>query len=857
MNAVDFLVGGNFAAGKTSNVELDDIYQAYLPEGAVLPCDTLPNLSSQRVGNIKRLAKKCSQVFFPLFTRQHWIAGVLRYDKLEDNFSLTIHDSAPSTYVHQDLEQIFHKVWPGLLLRWGWCIQQQRGSEDCGLFMTAMFFSLHTKTPILNGRNLPSRLRPFLASLKHVKIPKGSFMRKMVSLLRGKDVSAPLVGGEVPKQKARKIDGSKPAKKSLACDITKTKTVRRSVSLECKKSLFTSGKNVPKKVFHSSTPSSSPKNFGKQSRTHKKKSRKIEHHDISVLSAKKADRGNTPIVPNESDSTLPARFPTSVQFQIQDILRRVSAVQEAAASKQLCYILVVSALLDVADGGHRSYNVNTLARLALRKGFKNGQQYDVGETLANFHRELDFIMDDPKTGKTTIVPRNDLDPSSPSQVWFVQAEEGKGMPLKLFSHVFRLGARYTGKVVVHKNGMKSGLSGHYEVTTNPEEACFGVYLPSFMTTYDRVKNSPKIVNPAKPDPLHFSQKSLVPRKRASGETDPAQVLKDPVQSRLNAIGLSREGTAASPEQWYIYPEMPSSLQPIAWKAKTLQTRRLHIRWLQEIRSMPRYLLGRDLPQAILELVRLIAVKRQWKWSTYAKALVSIQGALENLPLYTNQKKGIRLTECPEWREAVAGAQLQERQSDPDPPTPIASSQMQKVHRELRAKNPQAALFLKMMWMFAARPGDILSLRARDLTFGTPDAKRNVPTTLTIREGKGAKFRGPYPVASVLEKDDASLLQKMVTQTRPSQRIFTECERLREMVRTAIKKECPTAALPSIRKGAVRHLARQGVPESQLMRMTGHTRTDTLKRYLGYGLQLTMEGAEAQANASQLLPQPSS
>jgi len=56
-----------------------------------------------------------------------------------------------------------------------------------------------------------------------------------------------------------------------------------------------------------------------------------------------------------------------------------------------------------------------------------------------------------------------------------------------------------------------------------------------------------------------------------------------------------------------------------------------------------------------------------------------------------------------------------------------------------------------------------------------------------------------------------------------------------------------AALPSIRKGAIRHLAKQGVPEETIMRLTGHTRLETLHTYLGYGHPTTQEAAAAQAN----------
>eukprot|EP00796_Vickermania_ingenoplastis_P010632 gene10632-biopygen7592 len=67
----------------------------------------------------------------------------------------------------------------------------------------------------------------------------------------------------------------------------------------------------------------------------------------------------------------------------------------------------------------------------------------------------------------------------------------------------------------------------------------------------------------------------------------------------------------------------------------------------------------------------------------------------------------------------------------------------------------------MLWMFAARPADISRLRVRSITFSAPDENGNIPTQITIREGKGAKFRGPYPVASILLPQQATVLQHLM------------------------------------------------------------------------------------------------
>lgn len=136
---------------------------------------------------------------------------------------------------------------------------------------------------------------------------------------------------------------------------------------------------------------------------------------------------------------------------------------------------------------------------------------------------------------------------------------------------------------------------------------------------------------------------------------------------------------------------------------------------------------------------------------------------------------------------MAGAQLHERQSDPEPPIAITIAQMNRAYILPMNQNPSAALFPKMMPILAMSGGGILSLRMRDKVFGTPHAKGNVPTALRIREGKGAQFRGLYPVSSISVKCESNLHTKMMSQSSPSKRVFKEFERLQEAVRSEMKK----------------------------------------------------------------------
>eukprot|EP00796_Vickermania_ingenoplastis_P011258 gene11257-biopygen8184 len=295
-------------------------------------------------------------------------------------------------------------------------------------------------------------------------------------------------------------------------------------------------------------------------------------------------------------------------------------------------------------------------------------------------------------------------------LWYVQTTGSRGLPPTLETHTFRIGAKYRGNTFSsHTLGVTAGTSGHYVLTTDPKEAHFGVYINARMDRYPNTARSTRQRrNSVKIDKAPETPRALrrVPRKSTKAEvdeTDLVQVLADPVPQGLNSVGLRQEGKAASPTSWYVYQDKPYFLQPTAWRAKTSDTRKLHIRWINEIKSMPAEYLDRDLPQAIMEYVRHIAVMRQWKWSTYAKNLSAIESALESLPLYTNQKKGIFLKECPEWRDNLLGAQLKERESVAQPPEPLTIDMYDKARKALEHREPVAELYLTMLWMFAARP----------------------------------------------------------------------------------------------------------------------------------------------------------
>lgn len=325
---------------------------------------------------------------------------------------------------------------------------------------------------------------------------------------------------------------------------------------------------------------------------------------------------------------------------------------------------------------------------------------------------------------------------------------------------------------------------------------------------------------------------------------------------------ARDGLPIRPELWKIHSNNPPHVIKAAWVCVKEATRRLHIRCLRYIQNMPHDLQKVPLPQAIMEMLRRLHHGKLWTWSTLNKMMSATAAALQALPMYSTETKKIFLRECPEWVAMYKTVERFQREMPTAPPDPVTYEEVETAKKHLRThSNPRAALYLAMLWSLAARAGDLDTLLTRDVVIKEPRMKDgssgNSPLcalTVTMRHGKGARHRGPYPVMAVISRDDATALQKELSRRHPRQPVFLNPEDIREAVRAALRMENPDTAMPSIRKGAVIHLAAQGVREPTLMRITGHKRVETLRIYLGHGRQATREDETVRVNA-ELLHRP--
>ncbi|KPA78423.1 TATE DNA Transposon [Leptomonas pyrrhocoris] len=499
------------------------------------------------------------------------------------------------------------------------------------------------------------------------------------------------------------------------------------------------------------------------------------------------------------------------------------------------------------------------------------------------------------------------------------------LPSQVGRYEFVLGARLT-QAPRDMDGVR--YPSYYELTRSAEEATVGAYIRHGMTHY-RLANAHRVSRNAEryvPVPRSAQQREeendvpdeegdvrnleaqpLSPLRRrehwpgdgAEGATregpareadgyadmdgnisaEATRALEDLRAAPLNMQGRPLTGTEeaeACPRNWFLFSTKPPHVSQLAWNAVRPDTREHHLRWLARIKAMSSERLRMSLPCACIDLIMATARARRWKWATTSKAFAGVAGALRDLPLYSTQRRGIRLQDDPEWRSAFGSVQRYMRESVPDAPPFLTLQQVRSVLDRLRLPHPRAALFLAMMWGFAARACDIATLRAKDVTVfpsnGPPPQPEGAPplsmrqrkaadpglrVTITVRRGKGAKKRGPYPVPSVLTREMGAVLQELLVQRRPSEELFApHTEQLRRLVASELGRVLKGAQLPSVRKGALRCMAEAGVPSRDLMVISGHAKPTTLLRYLGYGQQPTAEAEAARAGASRaLFPTP--
>jgi len=106
--------------------------------------------------------------------------------------------------------------------------------------------------------------------------------------------------------------------------------------------------------------------------------------------------------------------------------------------------------------------------------------------------------------------------------------------------------------------------------------------------------------------------------------------------------------------------------------------------------------------------------------------------------------------------------------------------------------------------------------------------------VTLVEGKSVGYTGPYSLASRLPIAWAKrLVERVRRATNPSAHLFSM--ETQQVLSRYFAEQKDDLSLRSIRKGAIVYASQQGVNFPDLMIHSGHKNANTLRRYLGWGV----------------------
>lgn len=289
---------------------------------------------------------------------------------------------------------------------------------------------------------------------------------------------------------------------------------------------------------------------------------------------------------------------------------------------------------------------------------------------------------------------------------------------------------------------------------------------------------------------------------------------------------------------------PARVPTLTTKGLMTSTSQEHRRILRALTDdMPIDLMGQPAPIALVEFVQRRAKERQWRCSSLLKTLATLQGALSNLPMYRATQVSVHLGTSPIWRMAMRAAAKAARIEMPNQPRAIAWHQVKKA-LQLEPSLPIFAATL-LTWVAAARSGCVLQLAKADLTWIDEQT-----LSIRFRRGKGASLRNTtYTVHTVIPPDFAPRLRRWIDARTswlfPSQLKSFDVTRCLRRIDVAF--ECR-----SLRRGALQHLASlPQITDEILLLFSGHSNTNTLRRYLNFGVKATHTRKAMVPHAAQL------
>jgi len=224
----------------------------------------------------------------------------------------------------------------------------------------------------------------------------------------------------------------------------------------------------------------------------------------------------------------------------------------------------------------------------------------------------------------------------------------------------------------------------------------------------------------------------------------------------------------------------------------------------------------------------------------------MDGALSKVGKYAlNWDGSIRLKFIPVWSQALKAWDLFAKEHQPINLPAATANDVAKAVAAHPSREIRAALML--LWLLAARKGDVLNLRAGEDNISINKDGR---ITAFIQEGKGVKARqGMYHIASHCPAEWRQDLESFLNSRKGEQCLFRPSLKKSNELNRALQASDVTLTCRALRRGAAQAMAADpNVTEETIMTLTGHKKKETLHRYLGWNKTNENEHSAAQKAA---------
>ena len=298
--------------------------------------------------------------------------------------------------------------------------------------------------------------------------------------------------------------------------------------------------------------------------------------------------------------------------------------------------------------------------------------------------------------------------------------------------------------------------------------------------------------------------------------------------------------------------------PLAEKGWTADTRARHRNAIKDAQVEIVKWHSLPLDEALVRWMEERRTTRKWAWATLHREMGNLQGALAHLQHYTDSPVPIHLGQSAVWVSAVRAADRGAKESESiDPP----SCPFETLDKAATHADPWKRMALRLAWLTAARMGCILQLKRFTVQVdGKAAFLRTGRVRITFRRGKGVLARkGGYTVPTIVPFEWRNEFWTFIDTFKPDDFIFpAESAKARSnMIREltgALRVVDPSMGVRAIRRGSLQTMARNKVPEADLLIFSGHTNATTLNRYLGWGLA-NEEKAERAFESAAFLHRP--